>query len=287
MNSEETALLIKQIMGQAIAEQARRHTYCLIYEETGETKVGTSVAVKLGNRFFLATAGHVIEDAQSIKALMHDQIAPGFSDFVAKHYDSQLDVGLLEISLCDSQRFDFLPQDRLYEEIEEAKEIPAIVIGFASQFCNAAGQIGLTQESSLRVVRCDTLTFNTFVLPVSKWPSDGLPDEYGMNRQLVDGRDMLIDYTPEPEIIPFTPRTAGTDIPSIECLSLDPHGMSGGGIWLKQISESNGRVNLPDIRLIGLQLGWHRSKNLLRGIRIGAWLDLVRERYSEFKTLEE
>jgi len=287
MNSEETSLLIKQIMGQAIAEQARRYTYCLIYKEIGETKVGTAVAVKVGKRFFLATAGHVIKDAQSVKALMHDQISSDFSDFVAKHYDSQLDVGLLEISLCDSHRFDFLPQDRLYEEIEDTQEIPAIVIGFASQFCNTAGQIYLSPESSLRIVRCDTLTLNTFVLPVSKWPSEGLPDEYGINRQLVNGHDILIDYTPEPEIKPFTSKSAGTDNPSIECLSLDPRGISGGGIWLAQIAESEEKVHSPDTRLIGQQLGWHRTKNLLRGIRISAWLDLVRERYPEITTLEK
>lgn len=284
MSPEETSLTIKQIMGQAIAEQARRFTYCLVYEETGETKVGTAVAVKLGERFFLATAAHVIENAQSVKALMHDQIAHYVSDFATRYYDSCLDVGLLEISLPDSQRFDFLSQHRLCETIEEEQEIPAMVVGFPGQFCNTMKQIDLTPESSLRLVRCDTLTFNTVILPRSEWPSEGLPDEHGNYRQLIDGRDVLIDYAPEPEVKPFTPKTAGTDNPPVECPSLDPRGMSGGGIWLAQIASSDEKVNYPDTRLIGLQLGWHRTKNLLRGIRIGTWLYLVRNRYPEIPT---
>lgn len=286
MNSEKTSSTIKQIMGQAIAEQARRFTYCLI-EDTGETKVGTAVAVQLGTRFFLATASHVIENARGIKALVRDQAAHCVSDFVARHCDNRCDVGLLEISSSHSHRFEFLSQDRLCETIEDEQEVPAMVVGFAGQFCNTVKQIDLTPESSLRLVRCDSLTFNTVVLPRSQWPSEGLPDEYGNYRQLVDGRDVLIDYAPEPEVKPFTPKTAGTDNPPVECLTLDPRGMSGGGIWLAQIAEGKERLNYPDPRLIGLQLGWYRERNLLRGIRIGAWLDFVRDRYPDLMTSEK
>lgn len=257
-------------MGQAIAEQARRFTYCLI-DDTGGTKVGTAVAVQLGTRFFLATAGHVIENARGIKALVRDQAAHCVSDFVVRHCDNRFDVGLLEISSSHSHRFEFLSQDRLCKTIEDEQEVPAMVVGFPGQFCEPVKQIDLTTESFLRVVQCNTLTFHTVVLPRSEWPSEGLPDEHGNYRQLVDGRDVLIDYAPEP----------------VECLTLDPCGMSGGGIWLAQIAEGKERLNYPDPRLIGLQLGWYRERNLLRGIRIGAWLDLVRDRYPDLITSEK
>lgn len=285
MNSEETSLTIRQIMGKAVAAQARRFTYCLVYEETGETKVGTSVAVKLGEHFFLATAGHVIENAQSVKALMHDQVTHYVSDFAKRYYDSYLDVGLLEISLPDSQRFDFLSQHRLCETIEEEQEIPAMVVGFPGQFCNTMKQIDLTPESSLRLVRCDTLTFNTVVIPLSEWPSEGLPDEHANYKPLIAGRDILIDYEPEPQVKPFTPQTTGADNPPVECPSLDPCGMSGGGIWLAQINEGKVRVKYPNPRLIGLQLGWHRTRNLLRGMRINIWLDFIRKHYPELRQI--
>jgi hypothetical protein len=281
MSTENTSNTIRQIMGQAISSQARRFTYCLI-DDTSETKIGTAIAIQLGNQFFLATASHVIENTRSIKALMHDKVTNFVSNFIARHCDSNLDLGILEIYPPDSQFFDeFLSKDRLCETIEDEQEIPALIIGFPCQFCNTYKQIELTPESLVRIVRCDSLTFHTIVLPYSKWPSEGLPDEYGDNKKLVIGRDMLIDFNHEHEVKPFTPKTAGTDNTPVECPSLDPRGMSGGGIWLAQIAASKEKLHSPDARLIGLQLGWHRTKNLLRGIRIGAWLDLVRNQYPD------
>lgn len=275
---------IGQIMGQACAEQARRFTYCLI-DDTGETKIGTAVAIQLGDRFFLATAAHLVENARGIKALVREQVAHDVSDFVAKHYDNQFDVGLLEISSSDSHCFEFLPQNKICETIEEEQKLPIMVVGFPGQFCKPGKTIDLTAEDLFQVVQCETLTFHTYLLPWSEWPSDGLPDEHDMPKQLIKERDMIIDYTSEPEVIPFTPKTAGTVNPPIECLSLDPHGMSGGGIWLAQITESKERLNYPDTRLVGLQLGWYPTWNWLRGIRVGAWLDLVREQYPDLKNV--
>jgi hypothetical protein len=283
MNSENTSSTIKQIMGQAISSQARRFTYCLIYEEKCETKVGTAVALKLGTRFFLATAGHIIEKARSIKVLMHDQVRHYVSDFAAKDYDREFDVGLLEIADSESDPFEFMPQNFLCRTINDEQEMPVLVIGFASQFCKPIKTIDLTPESSSRVVRCDTLTFNTVVLPRSEWPSEGLPDEDGIHKKLVDGHDMLLDFEPEPEVIPFTANSTGTENPAVECQTLNPHGMSGGGIWLAQIREGPEKLNSPDARLIGLQTGWHPSKNLLHGICIGVWLDFVSDRYRDLR----
>ena len=275
---------IEQIMGQARAEQARRFTYCLI-DDTGETKVGTAVAIQLGDRFFLATAAHLVENARGIKALVREQFSFDVSDFVAKAYDNQFDVGLLEISSSDSHRFNFLSRDRISKTIEEEQKLRIMVVGFPGQFCKSAKPINLTAENLFRVVRvrCESITFNTHLLPRSEWPSDGLPDEHGMYKKLIDGCDMIIDYQPEHKIRPYTPKTTGTVNPPVECSSLDPRGISGGGIWLAQTAENKEGFIYSDTRLIGLQLGWHQTKNWLRGIRVGVWLDLVREQYPDLK----
>lgn len=281
MNSENTSCTIKQIMGQAISSQVRRFTYCVI-DDTSETKVGTCVAVQLGNRFFLATAAHVIENVHDIKVIVRDQVVEYVSHFAAIHCDTRLDLGVLEISPSDSHRFeDFLSQGRLCETIEDKQKLPTMVVGFCGQFCKPVEQIDIDTENTLRVVCCNTLDFHTFVLPRSKWPSEGLPDESGVDKQLVDGRDMLIDFEHKPEIMPFTKQSTGKKNPPVECQSLDPGGMSGGGIWLAQIREGEEKLHSPDARLIGLQLGWHRTSKLLHGIRIGAWLDFVRGQYPD------
>ena len=284
MNSKNVSSTIKQIMGQAISSKARRFTYCLI-DDTSETKVGTAVAIKLGNRFFLATAAHVIKKAQSIKVVVRDQVRTHLSYFKNKHFEDCSDVGMLEIMPSDSHRFDFLSQHLLYKNIDDEEKLPAMVVGFPGQFCKAGKEIDLTIESIVRIVYCNTLTFHTLVVPRSKWPSEGLPDEDGMYKKLVDGRDMLIDFEPEPEVIPFRPQSTGTENPPVECKSLDPHGMSGGGIWLAQVKEGKENIESPDARLIGLQTGWHPSKNLLHGIRIGVWLDVVRNKYPDLRNI--
>lgn len=256
---------IKQIMGVIPTEQAQRFTYCLL-DDTRETQIGTAVAIKLGKRFFLATARHLIKNACGVKALVRDQVAHYFTKFIARHYDDHFDVGLLEISSSDSHCFEFLPQNRICEIIEDEQILPVKVVGFPGQFCKSGKNINLRAETLFQVVQYTAITCHTFVLPRSEWPSDGLPDEHSMYKKLVDGRDMLINYNYSPE-----------------CFSLDPRGMSGGGIWLAQRAESEEELNYSDTRLVGLQLSWYETRNWLRGIRVGAWLDLVRDRYSDLR----
>jgi len=270
-------------MGQAVAQQARQFTHCLITVEGEAAGIATAVAVRLGKRFFLATAAHVVDEAVSIKALVRDQVALCVSDFVAKHCDNRHDVGVLEVSPADADRFEFLPLDRLCETIDNNAELPAMVVGFPGQFCQQSKPIELTPENSIRVIRTDTLSFYTVILPRSEWPDEGWPDENGICEPFVDGVDMLIDYAPESDVRPLRPNTSGTENSPVQCPSLDPRGMSGGGIWLAQIAESKERLNYPDTRLIGLQVSWYRRRNLLRGVRIGAWLDLVRDRYPDLQ----
>jgi hypothetical protein len=241
MNSQNIPSTIKQIMGQGISSQARRFTYCLI-DDSSETKVGTAVAIQMGSRFFLATAAHVIRNAETIKAVVQDQVISYVSDFNAKYYDSCSDIGLLEVSSSDSHRFNFLSAYRLCKKIDDEKKLPVMVVGFAGQFSKPVKRIQLTIDNILPIVYCNTLTCGTVVLPSSEWPSEELPDENGMYKKLVDGRDMLIDFEPEPKVTPFTSQSTGTENPRVACQSLYPHGMSGGGIWLAQIREGPEKV---------------------------------------------
>jgi len=272
-----------RIMGQALASQARRHTYCLIHG-SDNARIGTAVAVKLGERHFLATVAHMIEgDTANIQVILHNQVAVAASHFVARHYDLHVDVGLLEVSASDAHRFNFVEHAHLLETIEDHQELPAMVVGFPGQFCAGAAETDLTTNSLLRVIFCNSLSYHTVVLPMREWPADGLPDENCVCQTLTEGRDMLVDFQDEQEVRPFTPQSCGSDNPPVECPSLDPHGMSGGGIWLAQVGMGREQVSWPDARLIGLQISWHRTRNLLRGVRIGAWLDLVREKYADLR----
>lgn len=280
MSSEDDA---GQIMGQALAEHARRHTYCLIVEGASTT-VGTAVAIQLGQRYFLATAAHVIQGSDHmIKALVRNRTVPHVAHFDAMHCDQQSDMGLLEISPLHSSHFTFLTRDRLCERMVNRDYPPTMVVGFPVQFNHTLPPVGIGRDAVLQLIICNSLTYHTQILPSSDWPNEGLPDENGILQPLIEERDMLIDFEPGQEVRPFTPQSAGRLNATVECPTLDPHGMSGGGIWLAQVRMSTHNVSYPDAPLIGLQVGWHQTKNWLHGIHIGAWLDLVREEYPDLK----
>lgn len=272
-----------QIMGQALAEHARRHTYCLVVEGV-RTTIGTAVAIQLGQRFFLATAAHVIQGSDhTIKAIVRNRTVPHVANFDAIHCDQQSDVGLLEISPLHSNHFAFLTRDRLCERMGTNDYPPTMVVGFPVQLRHTLPPESIGRGAVLQLILCNTLTYHTRILPSSYWPTEGLPDENSIPQPLIEERDMLIDFEPEQEVRPFTPQSAGRVNAAVECPTLDPHGMSGGGIWLAQVGMGSQNVSYPDAPLIGLQVGWHQTRNWLHGIRIGAWLDLVREEYPDLK----
>lgn len=268
-----------RMMGKALGEHARRYTYCLV-DETHGVKIGSAVAIQMDDRFFLATAAHIIaHDAHAIKVLVHDQVALHVDTFLASYCDVRCDIGLLEISPSKACHFEFLPQDRLSESMEDETSPPVIVVGFPAQFCQIGPGMTLTTEDLLQLVLCGALTFHTQVLPPSTWPEEGLEDTNGILKPLIADRDMLLEFEPEQEVTPFTPQTVGLENRAIACPVLDPQGLSGGGIWLARVAEGKGGVTFPDPLLIGLQVSWYRAKNWLRGVRIGTWLNLVREKY--------
>ena len=275
--------LIKQIMGQAIAEKARTFTYPLIIDDKS---IGTAISIKLGEHYFLATASHIIKNADEIKVITHNQITNPITNFADKYCDNNVDLGLLEILSSDSEYFDdFLSYDGFNDAINVENENPTMVIGYPSQYCNTEEEIMLSQKYIAKFTRCDSVTFHSNTLSHSKWPIDGLPDEYGNHKTLIKGQDILVEFLPKSEITPFTSKTAGTANPAIKCPPLHPCGMSGGGIWLSQLTEVKEKINIPDPRLIGIQLSWYKKRNILRGIKINAFLDFVKEKYPDINIL--
>jgi len=274
-----------RIMSQALFSQAREYTYCLISE--GEsTGISTAVAVELAGHYFLATAGHVIpKDGTGIKAILRDRTALDFSDFAARHWDRVHDVGSLEITPAGARHFRFLQLDAIEPEIVVNQELlPAFLVGYPAQFATPAGALDLTADVTCQFLDCHRFCYNTILLPRSERP-DELPDESALPRQLTDD-DMLLDYDQERFVRIFTAQTAGTDNPTIPCDAIVPKGMSGCGIWLGQVNQSLAGIVSPGMRLIGIQSGWYPDRNLLVGVRLGRWLDLVRREYSDVATVE-
>jgi hypothetical protein len=267
---------VDQIQWEGLRQQASSFTYCVI-DQTAKA-IATAIAVQLGGRFFFATARHVIENNHEIEVLPRDSVATGVSNFAARRYHEQLDIGLLELKSDAADRFTFADSGRLLTTMDTDKELPALVIGYPGQFIRST-ETPLTSEYWLRICRCDALTYQSFVLPESEWP-----DNDSLREPLACGRDLLVDFHPEQRIRHLPPSTSVSGTLEVDCPALDPRGLSGGGIWLAQVEDRNG-LRLPDVRLIGIQSRWHVDSGRLVAVRVGAWLDMVRRTWPELAAL--
>jgi hypothetical protein len=269
----EMPSIVDQIQWQALGDQARRLTYCLL-DRTTNQPIGTAIAIQLGQRFFFATAKHVIENDHDVAVLPHGNMGNVVSDFAGRYYDEQLDIGLLELMPGSAHRFEFADRARLSATVGIAGELPVLVTGYPGQFVLAAGAT-LTSQDLLRIVTCIELTVRSVLLPQSEWPENDSLDE-----PLVAERDILVDFGPEPRVTPLPPGVLLPDASPVDCNRVDPHGLSGGGIWLAQVRDQNG-LWVSDVRLIGIQTGWYEHSGWLRGVQIGAWLNMVRAEYPD------
>ncbi len=264
--------IIDQIQWQALADQARGFTYCVV--DPTDQKIGTAIAIRLANRFFFATAGHVMVEDHDMQILPRGSVPAGASHFADRSSDERLDVGFIELTADVAHRFDFADTTRLLTTIDTTTDLPALVIGYPGQFVSS-GETRLTGEWSLRIVACNAFTYRSVLLPESQWPDNG-----SLAEPLVAGRDLLVDFHPDAQITPLAPGVLLPEASPVNCEKVDPHGLSGGGIWLANVEDRDG-LWISDIRLIGVQTGWYEQKGWLRGVRIQAWLDMVRTRYAD------
>jgi len=250
-------------------EQTRQFTYRLI-DRTDETAGGTAVAVKLSKRFFLATAKHVIDNDHTIEVLVRDSVLISVFNFAARILHDEADAALLEFDPSDAQHFEFAPETRMEPRLDMKDGLPVIVIvvGYPGQFIRPSKRALLNDNTEILVREVNPLTFRSVVLPWSEWHKDGI------DPPLVYERDLLVDFNPKQQLKKLEPRNAGTEAVIIDGAPPHPRGLSGGGIWLAQVSEKNS-LRIPDIRLIGLHTGYYEESGWLRGIRIGVWLDLL------------
>lgn len=265
-----------EILREAMRQQASRFTYCLI-DKTEQT-IGTAIAIKLQQQFFFASAKHLIDNNHELEILPRGSLAPTTSsDFIARRCDEQLDVGLLELNSNKADWFNFTDHTRLLTEIDAERELPTIVLGYPGQFIQSA-ETKIAHNATMRVNIPGQLTFRSVVLPQSEWPNNS-----SLLKPLTRGRDILVDYDPEPQIRHVLPGTFATDATAADCPQLNPSGMSGGGIWLELVEERSGGLRIPDVRLIGIQTGWYEDSGWLKGIRIGVWLDMIQTAYPNLR----
>lgn len=267
----------------AVAYQAHKSVMRLV-DRTTPAKGGSCVPIKIGSKFFLATAAHVIPQGHQMNVVVRQPQGRCIEHFLACHRNDQTDVGLLELDSKDASQLadSFVSENQILITLDQEKEWPVLVVGYPGVYAAPILREIFPPDAALEVRAWNAFTYSGFTVPFSEWPNlDPL------SRSSDELRDMFINYDPNDEEAQFEiralhPNNAGTDMPTIKHRPPPPHGMSGGGVWLARESLKGG-IWQPSPLLVALQVAWKKSEGWMRGILIGEWLELVEREFPDLK----
>lgn len=258
---------------KAITDQTRSVTFRLL-DEDEPTLGGTAVALKIGVRYFLATAAHVISSKHRVCVPLKTKHLT-FSDFARREYypDNDPDVGFLEIPKEAVRRFQsaFLDGKYVMTSFDRNSILPVRVVGFPGEYLRVMRREHIAHNQVLETRGIQTFHYLTETLPQSEYPDNTSGDE----SVLYVGFRADLPVWVDPASMDVVPKETGDVTPQL-------HGMSGCGMWLEQESAEEG-IWSADSRLLALQSGYHKGEGWIKGISMLRWLDLVEECYSDLK----
>jgi len=262
----------------ALHQHIRRRTVRLI-DLTDQSAGGSAVTVKLGNRYFLATAAHVIPPNHEIEVLVGAGEVKNVGRFSARHINEEDDVGLLELdeSAAEEINRDFTEAKQLLPRIDQSNRWCATLVGYPSQTIDTVERPA--GNTLFRTHSFSPLTLITSIVPPNEWPQR----LSFLRREPRYDCDFFVTFDPQTTVY-------RQDLTNIDCAdspapvdSVQLEGMSGCGIWLDRTLDD--QVWRPEPILAGIDTGVLAKSGCARGTQIGRWLALVVENYSEFDTI--
>lgn len=253
---------------KAMCYQARRWTRDL--RDLVNTRVnGTGIAVRMGARRFLATAGHLVKESHPMQIVSREGESSIPTDFANAGWDEGADVGFLELSQEQADMVgDFAGGENIL--CVWPRELPqsVIVVGYPEE---------MHFSPSPQVVASVLTQIQLITVPTPEWPDN-------LDREPEQGRDLFLRLPEE-----TYGQLAGPSVPhsgnaAVKGRTPRPHGMSGGGIWLLAIGEKvDSGLVLPGIQLLAIQTSWYDRSRMLRGTLVAKWLDLVAAEYPDLR----
>lgn len=250
---------------RALDAQAKRYTV-RIADATDLKAGGSAVPIQMGNRYFLATAGHVIRECPEL-VIVSETPGLGHRDFVASHLDIQKDIGLLELSAASalSLGIDFLPSTSIRAGFKLDETTPLVISGFPG--------------GSAEVVQGHTITkiiFTAFVFHV-----EPLIPPYKKELKIEDAdtcifcrfREKIYIGSVDPNMCEGAENVREEKFPDVA-------GISGCGVWRANVDMRSG-IWEPSLELLAIEISWFEEKGWIRSRRIDDFLSLVEANYSD------
>ena len=256
----------------AAFNQVARYTWDLIDSDNHRANT-TAVAVRVGNRHFLATCAHFIRHTHAIqvgsrRGGFQFRSSRGFANRTFD--DGPLDIGLLELSAEQTKVIaDFVDEKHILTCLDESVPEPVVVSGFPS--------VMHVRTSRSTMAACP-MNLHSETVPPSALPKS-LSE---LDNPPVAGRDLFIAYSEEGNGQFNTRQQPFAQSSASRVAAPHPGGLSGAGIWLVHFAcKKVSGIVYPDVKLLGIQHGWIEKRQLLRGTLIDHWLDLVAEKYPD------
>jgi hypothetical protein len=236
--------------------------------------LGSGTSIRIGDRLFIATAAHVLEDVppahlrvivqrRNLSTLFVKVIGQGCAT------SREADVAYLEIE--PDAEVEAVTPDRF----ERAEVLPhdmlTVVAGTPSERLRLSKDVHALAATVFDITftwNAQPFTFATNPLPAEQWP-----------------RDTAVRYQPASHrLLRFE---EGEDLDSGAKVGLiKPEGLSGGGIWVVPLRLAEGSAHLwspTHARLAGIQTGVLRASGILAGCSMGPWIDLMVSRFPELR----
>jgi hypothetical protein len=276
-----TATAKQKLLGQQHTQAMTRYLdergVALLHWPTGEPKPngtiqGSGTCVRIGERYLIATASHVVRDHQEAR------IAP-------------TDI--------------FIVTDREKRMASERVPIKGIGSRGGGQFDDVdVGWLELEPAVATKLAR-DWVTIEQFRLRVAELPSD-MTFVYGCPAELIDEDRMnerfhihvrpfgyasgTLDGTERPnrgtlahDLFVYYSLDGNRSTDGVPAMAPHPHGLSGCAIWALDANRE-GLWTPQNAKLIGIEHSWLKKENWIRGTQIQHWLELVRDDIPTLRT---
>lgn len=269
MTRKETDTISDQ-QYQALVNQAEDRTRGL--RDLEDRSLATAVALSLGDRFFLATAGHVAEKSHRLALITETGELPLAVVNRGWRYNGEIDVAFVEVAREQAGAITAsVGPEGILTDLDQKRQHNVLVLGFPTD-----SYVRIPQGIGGMPFLCRTVT-----IPRAEWPRTWLL-ENGQAIRLNAKRDIVVRYVdPHGEAV-IRNRNTAVEVKNFRTPPPRPLGMSGCGMWLMCASEpKKSGLWRPNMQLIGLQHAAMIQGRLLRGTRIVHWLDLVAQSYPE------
>ena len=270
-NLNSKAISIHHHVGDAVAENLRRHSLAFVYSRR-KSRAGSGTLVSIGNRLLIATAGHTVPESPEHVTLVGKrtpyqvECAPAI---LAVARSEVHDVGLIEVA-CDApgqMGMEPIGIGRIADLGSGRHHRSSWLVGYpsASQIPNSPkpGVLGFVGH----VAACepiDPIAWHRIKLGKDDDPLDP------------DGHAMFYYSVTDPLFV-------HPDNPCRDEFAARPHGMSGGGFW-QAPQSTEGRNWYPhDVCLYAIQSAWCFGHMHVKAIQIIHWLRLVADTYQHLR----